>query len=154
MIWRQRRPLWAPVATSNARRGRRSRRGSPSLQLTSGLACGAVGGQQSTSGGHDLLALHSPAPARGPLKTTATAIARLTRLPLSSKIDGRIHGRGTYLRMPEKEIRRRSRSRDENPSSRLRLRRRSWCLRYLEVPPGEGPEARKSKCCVFPASWA
>jgi len=44
------------------------------------------------------------------------------------------------------------------PRWRSRTKRTDWCsptrLRYLEVPPGEGPEARKSKCCVFPASWA
>ena len=56
-------------------------------------------------------------------------LARSTTLPFIRRV---------FPRIPEKQIRRRSRSRDEKASSRLRLRRRSWCLRYLEVPLGKG----------------
>ena len=50
------------------------------------------------------------------------------------------HSRG-YTKIPEKQTRQRSRSRDENPSSRLRHRWRSWCEqspRGTRYPLGKG----------------
>ena len=48
-------------------------------------------------------------------------------------------GGAVFPGISEKQIRRRSRIRDEKASFRLQLRRRPWCLCYLKVPLDEGP---------------
>ena len=59
MIWRRRRPVLAPVATSSGRHGRRSCCERPSSRRTSWRACGAVGRRRSASDGHGCAALVS-----------------------------------------------------------------------------------------------